>query len=58
MVKERLGHKDIQMTVNTYGHMVPSVDDKLSEGLAAMFEADNVVQLRPAAPNTRTADSQ
>lgn len=48
MVKERLGHKDIRMTVNTYGHLVPSVDDKLSEGLAAMFEADNVVQLRPA----------
>jgi hypothetical protein len=36
------------MTINTYGHMVPSVDRALADGLGAMFEADNVVALRPA----------
>jgi len=49
VVKERLGHKDIRMTINTYGHLVPSVDRALADGLGAMFEADNVVPLRGAA---------
>jgi hypothetical protein len=48
VVKERLGHKDIRMRINTYGHMVSSVDRALAGGLDAMFEADNVVPLRAA----------
>lgn len=53
VVKERLGHEDIRTTVNTYGHMVPSVDAALAEGLSALFDAatnaqptSNVVELR------------
>jgi hypothetical protein len=51
MVKQRLGHADIRTTVNTYGHMVPSVDEALADGLSAPFEAatpdaDNVIELR------------
>lgn len=48
LVKERLGHDDIRTTINTYGHLVPSVDAALADGLAALFEAENVVPLRAA----------
>jgi hypothetical protein len=37
MVKERLGHEDIRTTINTYGHLVPSVDAALSDGLDGLF---------------------
>jgi integrase len=53
LVKERLGHEDIRTTVSTYGHMVPSVDAALADGLGALFDsaasaapASNVVVLR------------
>jgi integrase len=36
-VKERLGHEDIRTTINTYGHLVPSVDAALSAGLDQLF---------------------
>lgn len=51
VVKERLGHKDIRMTINTYGHLVPSVDRALADGLGALFAAEEtpeVVELRRA----------
>ncbi len=47
-VKERLGHSDIALTVNAYGHLVPSVDEATATGLADLFSArdpDNVVPL-------------
>jgi hypothetical protein len=40
-----LGHEDIRTTINTYGHLLPSVDAALADGLSALFEADNVVLL-------------
>lgn len=39
VVKERLGHEDIQTTVNIYGHLVPSVDEAVADGLGALFTA-------------------
>lgn len=33
IIKERLGHKDIRMTLNTYGHLYPSQQKKLAEML-------------------------
>ena len=33
IIKERLGHKDIQMTLNTYGHQYPSQQKKVAEML-------------------------
>lgn len=49
VVKERLGHEDIRTTVNIYGHLLPSVDAALADGLDALFEsADNVAPLRAA----------
>lgn len=39
VVKERLGHEDIQTTVNIYGHLVPSVDEAVADGLGLLFHA-------------------
>ena len=33
IIKERLGHKDIQMTLNTYGYLYPSQQKKVAEML-------------------------
>ena len=33
IIKERLGHKDIQITLNTYGHLYPSQQKKVTEML-------------------------
>jgi integrase len=38
LVKERLGHEDIQTTVNTYGHLVPHADEAIAASLSALFE--------------------
>jgi len=38
-VKERLGHADIQTTVNTYGHLVPHADEAIARSLSKLFEA-------------------
>ncbi|HEX5851566.1 MAG TPA: hypothetical protein VFY36_00590 [Solirubrobacteraceae bacterium] len=50
MVQARLGHEDIRTTINVYGHLLPSVEAALSEGLTATFNEaseapDNVTQL-------------
>ncbi len=42
VVKERLGHTDIQTTVNIYGHLLPSVEDALAEGLEGLFQGASV----------------
>lgn len=33
MIKQRLGHKDIKITLNTYGHLYPNEQKKLAEML-------------------------
>lgn len=33
IIKERLGHKDIKITLNTYGHLYPSEQKKIAEML-------------------------
>lgn len=45
----RLGHEDIGTTVNTYGHLVPSVDAPLADGLSALFTAKPAAPARPPA---------
>lgn len=49
IVKERLGHTSIRTTVDEYGHLLPSVDAALADGLADLFNEgaapDNVVPL-------------
>jgi integrase len=31
IIKERLGHKDIQITLNTYGHLYPSQQKQVAD---------------------------
>jgi integrase len=38
-IQERLGHSTIRMTFDRYGHLFPSLDERLREGLDAAFEA-------------------
>ena len=33
IIKERLGHRDIKMTLNTYGHLYPSQQKQVAEML-------------------------
>ena len=33
VIEERLGHKDIGITLNTYGHLYPNEQKKLAEML-------------------------
>lgn len=37
-IMERLGHSSIQVTINTYGHLFPSLDEALTDGLEAQFQ--------------------
>jgi len=57
VVKDLLGHDDIRTTINIYGHLLPSVDAALADGLDALYSdaPDNVEPLRRgAARTTRT----
>lgn len=36
IIKERLGHKDIRITLNTYGHLYPSEQEKVADMLDKM----------------------
>lgn len=36
IIKERLGHKDIKITLNTYGHLYPSEQKKVADMLHSL----------------------
>jgi integrase len=38
-IQMRLGHSSITTTMNVYGHLLPSLDQRLSEGLDEMYRA-------------------
>lgn len=40
IIKERLGHKDIRTTLNTYGHLYPSEQEKVADMLDRMAGAN------------------
>jgi integrase len=52
LIQTRLGHSSITITLDTYGHMFPSVEAALAEQLDAVYEAagnpGNVRELRKA----------
>jgi integrase len=52
LIQTRLGHSSITDTLDTYGHLFPSVEAALAEQLDAVYEAagnpDNVRELRKA----------
>lgn len=37
IIKERLGHKDIRITLNTYGHLYPNEQKKVATLLDRLF---------------------
>ena len=39
VVSERLGHSSISITMDTYSHVIPSVDREAAEGLDALLES-------------------
>ena len=41
IIKERLGHKDIGITLNTYGHLYPSKQRQVAELLQTNKNARN-----------------
>jgi hypothetical protein len=45
---ERLGHSSIQVTLGTYGHLLPGIDERLTVGLDALGRA-----ARAASPDSR-----
>ena len=52
LIQTRLGHSSITITLDTYGHLFPSIEEALAERLDAAYEAagnssTNVAQLRP-----------
>jgi integrase len=50
LIASRLGHSTIQITLDRYGHLFPSVEEALADALDAAFTADapesNVADLR------------
>jgi hypothetical protein len=44
---ERLGHSSITVTMDTYGHLLPSLDDALSAGLDSTLLSARAAYLRP-----------
>src|SRR5207248_8956630 len=49
-IMERLGHSSISVTLNTYGHLFPSVDEALTDRLDSVFNAS-----RPSATGSGVA---
>lgn len=50
-MKERLGHENVQTTVDLYGKLIPSLDAALADALGASIfgPQDKLVPLRTAA---------
>ena len=38
-IMERLGHSSITVTIDTYGHLLRSLDDELTDALEARFQS-------------------
>lgn len=38
-IMERLGHSSITVTIDTYGHLFPALDEALSDGLERTYQA-------------------
>jgi integrase len=46
-IRERLGHSTIQLTFDRYGHLLPTLDERLREGLEATWrtaDANNITE--------------
>jgi integrase len=41
-IQERLGHSTIQLTFDRYGHLLPTLDERLRDGLDATWRTAQV----------------
>lgn len=48
-IMERLGHSDISVTLNVYGHLFPSLEERLTDGLDELYRSSAEL-----APGTET----
>jgi integrase len=46
-IMERLGHSTIAVTMDVYGHLLPSLDEALTAGLEATFQKARAASVRP-----------
>ena len=46
-IQERLGHSTIRVTFDRYGHLLPSLDAQLTEGLDEAFSKAAAASSRP-----------
>ena len=56
-IARRLGHSDISMTLNRYGHALPSQDAKAVHALENMLNMDEKPAATPTVPNSEPAQS-
>ena len=42
VVQERLGHSDISLTLNTYSHVLPSMQEEAAEKMDELFTLTEV----------------
>ena len=55
-VKEQMGHSSIQITVDTYGHLIPGADINWIDGLDRRTnQQQNATPAQPAAARTEPA---
>ena len=47
-IMERLGRSSIKVTLDTYGHLFPALDEALTEGLDEQFQTAISNDARPA----------
>ncbi|MCP4303514.1 MAG: tyrosine-type recombinase/integrase [bacterium] len=45
-IMERMGHSTINVTLGTYGHMFPAIDEQLDEALATRFGRASAAHVR------------
>jgi integrase len=38
VIQSRLGHSSITVTMDTYGHLLPSLDQEVAEGLEVIYQ--------------------
>lgn len=48
VIMERLGHSSIQVTLDRYGHLFPGLDEALTDGLEATYQASLVARSETA----------
>lgn len=50
-IQERFGHSTARLTLDRYGHLFPTLDESLQDGLESSFLRAAAASSRPASPN-------